>query len=179
MNHYAFGHPQARINVYIEKAPPSETLWGESPSEGSFKALIDGDIKSLGELGGNGWRKVFNVYAKLLFAFPHQSIFRPNNALNWQNYRDQCLLQDQSDTALCFGMWDVEQRGKGGGIHIIAGRTHALNLGLSEKSVWLNNEFAKHPSLPIFICPYFDYRQLSNAKIDVLVNLINGSDTAE
>ncbi|CZF85256.1 MULTISPECIES: DUF6942 family protein [Grimontia] len=176
MNHYAFGDKTARINVYVEKAPPSEALWGDLPSSGSIKILDAGDIKLLGEIGGNGWRKVFNVFAKLLCAFPEQSPLRPRGFSSWQSYRDQALLQNESKTALLFGEWDVEERTKNGGIHVIAGRTHALNLGLSEKCVWLNNEFAKHPSLPIFICPYFDYRQLSNNKIDVLVNLVRKID---
>ncbi|WP_281544366.1 hypothetical protein [Grimontia sp. SpTr1] len=175
MSHYAFGDSSASLHVYVEKSPPCEELWGEAPESGHVKALQEGDIKSLGNIGGNGWRKVFNVYAKLLFTFPESSPFKPSSFSSWQDFRDQALLQSQSGTSLLFGDWDVEENARQGGIHIIAGRTHALKLGLSEQCVWLDNEFAKHTTLPIFICPYFDYRQLSNVKIERLVGLIEGS----
>jgi hypothetical protein len=37
---------------------------------------------------------------------------------------------------------------------------------------WLDADFAVDPEHGIIVCPYFDYRQLSNSKIDRLVDLI-------
>jgi hypothetical protein len=36
----------------------------------------------------------------------------------------------------------------------------------------LDNDFAINRSLKIIVCPYFDYRQLSNIKIERLAELI-------
>lgn len=172
MTHYAFGDPLAPFNVYVEKAPPSHELWGDTPPVTSTTPLKPGEIDALGKLGGNGWRKVFNVYAKLMFAFPDGAALKPQGFNKWQDYRDKKLLQSQSGTSLTFGHADMNQQAQRGGIHIIAGRTHATRLGISGQCIWLDNEFARHPDLPVIICPYFDYRQLSNHKIERLVSLI-------
>lgn len=173
MTDFALGDAAANIHVYVEKAPPVEELWGETPSQGTFRALNQGEIKAIGDIGGNGWGKVFNVYAKWLMAFDASSPYRPENAANWQAFRDSALLQSGSHTALHVGHWSVEQLAASGGIHVIAGRTHANKLGLSEQCIWLDNEFARHPTMPVVICPYFDHRQLSNIKINVLTKLVD------
>ncbi|MGF1705144.1 DUF6942 family protein [Enterovibrio baiacu] len=179
MTSFAFGNPHARVHVYVEKAPPVESLWGHADDLPPYTPLQKGHIKTLGDAGGNGWRKVFNVYAKLMLALPESSPFYPQGYKTWQDYRDQALLQAESSTALHFGMADplrVAQTQQSDPdpltMHIIAGRTHAHKLGLSGSCVWINNEFAKHPTLPILICPYFDYRQLSNIKIEALTKLM-------
>ena len=54
-------------------------------------------------------------------------------------------------------------------IHLIAGRTHAKQLiqqGLGCQLHWLNEEFAIDPLNKVLVTPYFDYRQLSNEKIE-------------
>ncbi|WP_407330490.1 DUF6942 family protein [Enterovibrio sp. 27052020O] len=172
MYSFSLGPSNPSINVYVEKAPPLHDLWGEMPLEGSRAPLNSGDITAIGQVGGNGWRKVFNVYAKLVFALPEHSTFRPHGFAAWQTYRDDELLQATSNGALLFGRHDVNALAARHGIHIIAGKNHAQKLGIAEQCVWLDNDFARHPTLPIIICPYFDYRQLSNQKIEVLVRLI-------
>ncbi|OEE67653.1 hypothetical protein A1OO_18095 [Enterovibrio norvegicus FF-33] len=169
---FSLGSGNPSINVYVEKAPPLHALWGEMPLTGSHTPLINGDINAIGQAGGNGWRKVFNVYAKLLFALPEDSTLRPLGFSTWQRFRDEALLQQASNAALYFGRHDLLTLADSGGIHIIAGKTHAQKLGIAEQCVWLDKDFARHPTLPIVICPYFDYRQLSNQKIDVLTKLM-------
>ncbi|WP_028025263.1 DUF6942 family protein [Enterovibrio calviensis] len=177
MHAFSLGSPNASIHVYVEKSPPLDMIWGDMPNAGSNTPLSVGEIKAVGEVGGNGWRKVFNVYAKLLCALPEHSRLKPKGFQTWQVFRDKALLQADSNTRLYFGAQDLKTQIQSSaphtnGIHIIAGRTHAAQLNISHECVWLDQEFAKHPSLPILICPYFDYRQLSNAKIDVLAGLI-------
>ncbi|WP_163391633.1 DUF6942 family protein [Enterovibrio norvegicus] len=186
MTSFAFGNPHARVHVYVEKAPPVENVFGHADDLPLYTSLQKGHIKALGEAGGNGWRKVFNVYAKLMFALPESSPFYPHGYKTWQAFRDQALLQAESNTALHFGHANPLRSAqtqhsdpKHLALHIIAGRTHAHKLGLSGSCVWINNEFAKHPTLPILICPYFDYRQLSNSKIDVLTKLMAINDCNE
>ena len=38
--------------------------------------------------------------------------------------------------------------------------------------VWIDEEFALDKSQNLVVCPYFDYRQLSNVKIEKLVSLL-------
>ena len=60
-------------------------------------------------------------------------------------------------------------------IHLIAGRTHAKQLiqqGLGCQLHWLNEEFAIDPSSKVLVTPYFDYRQLSNEKIEFSATLL-------
>lgn len=182
MTSFAFGNPNAHVHVYVEKAPPIESMWGNADNLPPYTPLQEGQIKMLSELGGNGWRKVFNVYAKLMFALPENSVFYPHGYATWQEYRDRLLLQAESTTALHFGHADPlhlaqtqQSDPEKPVMHIIAGRTHAHNLGLSGTCIWMNNEFARHPALPVLICPYFDYRQLSNEKINTLVKLMASS----
>lgn len=169
MNNTGLGTTNAIFNVYVERTPPLEY-----PLEpGEMRPVVNGEINAINQAGGNGWRKVFNVYAKLVDALPAPLKPASGNYQTWQSFRDQELLQAQGKTALCFGDADIVSNAATGGIHIVAGRTHAGKQGLSGQCRWLSESFAVHPTLPIFICPYFDYRQLSNAKIDVLVNLIS------
>ncbi|PKF50802.1 DUF6942 family protein [Enterovibrio nigricans] len=178
MKTFSIGSPTATFNVYVEKAAPLTDLQGYEPEFGSTTSLRNGDIKSLGDLGGNGWRKVFNVYAKLLFDLPDSSQWYPRNSPSWQHYRDETLLQSHSTTALHFGHVSEHLLDNRHAIHIIAGRTHATKLGIAEQFLWLDSEFAKHPDKPIVICPYFDYRQLSNVKIRYLTTLITALECA-
>ena len=52
------------------------------------------------------------------------------------------------------------------------GKTYANKLGLAEQALWLNEFFAINKTTNTIVCPYFDYRQLSNIKISQLANLI-------
>lgn len=55
------------------------------------------------------------------------------------------------------------------------GRTYAralVNSGrLDVPLTWLDHEFAINAASRVIVCPYFDYRQLSNLKIDRLAAL--------
>jgi hypothetical protein len=61
-------------------------------------------------------------------------------------------------------------------LHIICGKTYAKQLlttgELVANFVWLDDEFAIDKAQNIVICPYFDYRQLSNIKIEKLADLL-------
>jgi hypothetical protein len=139
-------------------------------------ALENGEIYDCGQACGNGWRKVFNVYAKLVFALPSPLLRNKNEHTRWQDYRDDCLLQKNSNTALIFG---PPEQLKTDCLQLIIGKTYANELiddgflGNDDHIKWISNEFALSSVLPLIICPYFDYRQLSNAKIIYLVALIN------
>ena len=171
-----FGSQTHEIAVYIANKPPLPQYQHLE----QLTPLTKGEITYIGNECGNGWRKVFNVYAKLLYALNQQKFNFSNLAPTWQQYRDNFLLQANSKTALLFGPPSTNSSptiSQQNVIHIIMGRTYAKSListqALNVDLTWLNHEFAINQSQRIIVCPYFDYRQLSNIKIQYLAELIN------
>lgn len=161
------GDDKATITYYIRNRPPLATY-----QELSYVLpLKNAEIAHICLETGNHWRKIFNVYAKLLFELA------PENFTTWQHLRDNKLLQKDSCHCLLFSAFKLpendeitdEQTNK---LHIILGKGYAEELGLSEKCTWVSEDFAINERLGVIICPYFDYRQLSNRKITQLVGLI-------
>jgi hypothetical protein len=132
------------------------------------------EINTINNACGNGWRKVFNVYAKLLYALDKKYFTYSAFAPTWQKYRDSFLLQPNSETALLFSppqpLINKES------LHIICGKTYAKHLlatgQLVADFIWLDDEFAIDKTRNLIVCPYFDYRQLSNIKIEKLAYLL-------
>lgn len=171
------GDAKARLRLYVAKAPPMAEFAGLD----ACMALLPGQIEQIYRHCGNGWRKVFNVYAKLVWTLP--APWQPDlqGAQSWQQWRDRVLLQAGSGTALLFGQQGLVATDCGAEtLHIIAGRQHARDLlaqGLLPESltgglVWLDDEFAVAKKLRLLVCPYLDYRQLSDIKIMRLVQLV-------
>ncbi|AXV67283.1 hypothetical protein D0907_18380 (plasmid) [Pseudoalteromonas lipolytica] len=164
-----FGDSAFNVAVYIEKRPPM-VPWHNIDH---LHAMQIGQIDDINQACGNGWRKVFNVYAKVLFALPSEYFQFAKCSANWQTYRDTRLLQAHSHTALLFSPPVFDNTDK---LHIIAGRTYAkslVQLGLlSSQLTWLDEEFAFNKQDKVIVCPYFDYRQLSNIKIARLSQLV-------
>ncbi|KGJ93593.1 hypothetical protein ND2E_2322 [Colwellia psychrerythraea] len=137
-------------------------------------SLIEGEITVINHACGNGWRKVFNVYAKLLYALDKKHFNYSDEALTWQDYRDKKLLQAQNKTALLFSSPQLTPNKEI--VHIICGKGHAkalVNSGRLEADlIWLDDEFAIDRENKLIVCPYFDYRQLSNIKIERLAGLL-------
>lgn len=182
-NNIGFGSEQFDIGVYIANRPNML----EYQQINGIIPLTENEIYAIGQACGNGWRKVFNVYAKVIFALNKQSFGYLQHGLkqgnSWQAFRDAHLLQQHSKTALIFDAprLDEPKSTNNKTIHIICGRTHAkdlINSGkLTSQLKWLNEEFAVDPSQRLIVCPYFDYRQLSNIKIDYLSKLIDSITT--
>ncbi len=160
------GSKQATLKVYIANRPN----YSHYPSLDTITPLSEGEIYQIGTACGNGWRKVFNVYAKFVFALGHD---HAKTFASWQQYRDKKLLQSNSDTSLLFSAPDLTCNA----IHIVMGRTYAkalLKQALSDVTLnWLDDEFAVCTTNKLIVCPYFDYRQLSNTKIIRLLELVN------
>lgn len=164
-----FGDADFDVGVYVANRP-AMPQWQQLSHLYTFTA---GDIDTINQACGNGWRKVFNVYSKVLFALPSEFYNFAQQAPSWQQFRDETLLQKHSKTALLFSPPQVTQARQ---LHIIAGRTHAKNLisqgKLSSTLHWYDDEFAVSREDKIIVCPYFDYRQLSNIKIARLSELV-------
>ncbi|WP_102796748.1 DUF6942 family protein [Bowmanella denitrificans] len=171
MKHFplvGLGDSNAQFKVYIANRPKLPQYLSLS----SQLTLKQNDIATIGQACGNGWRKVFNVYAKLMFALQAQGVHLAHGFSSWQQYRDQRMLQSQSSTALMFSPPVLDEQQPA--IQVICGRTYAQQLDAEYglRLFWLNAEFAVSPMYRLFVCPYFDYRQLSNLKIAYLQTLI-------
>jgi len=172
------GDASFTLAVYIANRPKIP----EYQSLNKLMPVESGDLKLIGDVCGNGWRKVFNVYAKLLYALEKQYFSFSSFSLTWQDYRDQHLLQVGSKTALIFTPPKLEITSPSCApaktLHIICGRTYAKQLihegCLNVDLTWLDEEFAIDLKQAVIVCPYFDYRQLSNKKLDRLSSMLSG-----
>ena len=140
----------------------------------SISPVTTGEINIINQACGNGWRKVFNVYAKLIYALNNTHFSYSSLAPTWQKYRDSFLLQPNSKTALLFSPPQPSENTDA--LHIICGKTYAKHLlasgQLMANFMWLDEEFAIDKTQNFIVCPYFDYRQLSNIKIEKLAFLL-------
>jgi hypothetical protein len=171
LNTIGLGCEKFTIAVYIGNKPNMleyQQLTLVSP-------ITSDEINTINTACGNGWRKVFNVYAKLLYALDKKQFDYAVLAPTWQKYRDSFLLQPHSQTALLFSPPRLQINK--GSLHIICGKTYAKSLLASGQLVanltWLDDEFAIDKAQCLIICPYFDYRQLSNIKIEKLAGLLS------
>jgi len=165
-----FGDFNARFRVYLPQPPhwwPGATPNAVAEQQlSTIQPLTAGDIHAIYLHCGNGWRKIFNVYAKLIATLPSAVFNQRDPEHSWQQYRDSQLLQADSDTALCFSAPLLPA--PTGCLQLIAGRTHAKHLlaqGMPADFYWLNHEFAVDPAQQLLVTPFFDYRQLNNEKI--------------
>ncbi|MCD8521323.1 MAG: hypothetical protein LRY66_15010 [Saccharospirillaceae bacterium] len=168
------GDDKAAFQVFIANRPPL----AEYQQLRTLQPLQRGDIARIASDTGNHWRKIFNVYAKLICALQQAGINGDNNQemsgfTRWQDLRDQQLLQADSGQALLFSPPQLNPDTTK--IRLLLAKSYAQTLGLSTELIWLDNDFALHPSSGIVVCPYFDYRQLSDIKIQRLVGWLKQS----
>lgn len=166
-----FGCSNFNFAIYIANQPNMP----EYLNLDSILPLTQGEVYAIGQACGNGWRKVFNVYAKLLFALNSKDFDYCKNSLTWQKYRDEYLLQNNYRTALLFT--PPELNSNLNTLHIICGKTYAKELinsdKLQAKLTWLDDEFAIDEANNLIVSPYLDYRQLSNVKIERLSKMLS------
>ncbi|QYJ74449.1 DUF6942 family protein [Shewanella sp. FJAT-52076] len=171
------GDDHYQLGVCIANRPPFMGL----AELANCRTLVSGEIKAIGDACGNGWRKVFNVYAKLMWAMAADELIKkalPAVATvsqfdSWQAYRDAMLLQPNCGTALLFSS-PLEARP--GPLYLVMGKGYGTAFSDRENGglqlEWLSERFAIDRHRRLIVCPYFDYRQLSNQRIDELVVLI-------
>ncbi|MFQ3248701.1 MAG: hypothetical protein ACI9O6_000503 [Glaciecola sp.] len=168
------GNEKASVVVYMANRPKFDFALehNERHEVAHICSVVDGEISAVGNACGNGWRKVFNVYAKLMYALPRAHFPFAEDYTTWQQYRDGELLRAHSNTALIFEAQALEKHDYAKAI-IIMGRTYAKSLALPKSLKWENEAFAIDAKNKLIVCPYFDYRQLSNVKISYLQELIS------
>jgi hypothetical protein len=136
----------AKIIFYIRNCPPLAHYQNLT----RVKALVANEIADISRETSNHWRKIFNVYAKLLFKIS------PEQFTSWQHLRDSLLLQAESDHCLLFSAPDLLSAKPSQKLHIILGKGYAEQLGLCNGCIWLSHDFAINIDLGVIICPYFD-----------------------
>lgn len=161
------------IKVFTANRPPLK----EYDDINELSAIEVGEIYRVALKTGNHWRKIFNVYAKLMYSLAvkesdKQVLFYKT----WQRYRDEKLLQECSSTQLHFnhdGLGAALSIADPGSIRIVMGKAFAESVLASTEVIWMDKDFAINKKLAIVVCPYFDYRQLSNVKIETLAKLVS------
>lgn len=164
MKPIGLGSTNSNINFYIANRPPID----DYPVIDELRGLAIGELAHIVKHTSNHWRKVFNVYAKLLFDW-HQLQQRSDLPSSWQEYRDLELFQPHSQETLLFSAPALAENKNS--IHIIAGKTYAANLALPPL-VWLDAYFAINKEYRVIVAPYPDYRQLSNERISQLIKFM-------
>ena len=165
------GDEDADFCVHLANRPPML----EFTDHDGLLPLLPGDIYRIGQETGNHWRKIFNVYAKLLFELGGD---RTKGYSTWQKYRDDAMLQAGSGVALVFGGLNHEDyenhvTSENKSIpRLVMGKQFAEDSGFwTYDGTWIDAHFAIN-SKGWILCPYFDYRQLSNIRITTLVSII-------
>lgn len=164
MKPVGLGSKYSIVNFYIANRP----LIDDYPAMDELRGLAMGELAHIVKHTSNHWRKAFNVYAKLLFDW-YALMQRQDLPASWQEYRDLGLFQSHSREALVFSAPVPDMRD--GVVHVIAGKTYAARLDLPPLT-WLDNYFAVNKEFRIIVAPYPDYRQLSNARIEYLIGLM-------
>ncbi len=157
------------IAIYIANRPDIDDF----PTLTTLRPLALGELQYIGQQTSNHWRKVFNVSAKLLFEVRHGSESPENgdgySPPSWQQLRDQSLFQEQGKEALLFSSPRLTRDDNI--VHIVAGKTYAKALALKDLT-WIDDQFAINENARLVVCPYLDYRQLSNIRIEKLARII-------
>jgi len=160
------GDTHYKLAIYIGNRPPLSKYQTRT----SLLPANTGELTMIGQETGNHWRKIINIYAKLAYMLNTQAL------PNWQAYRDNFLLTEGSEQALLFNTSMISSPTNA--LNLICGKAHAIalcNTNQIEKNSlnWIDQDFAINPALRLIVTPYFDYRQLSNAKLDKLVDIIS------
>jgi len=171
------GGANYRMAIYLANRPPLD----DYPQLDTLRPVFSGELDHIVRNTSNHWRKVFSVYAKFMFELKTRQPWPECDDFNrWQDYRDQRMLQSNSEAVLLFSPPRILPPAQGAAspnssaapIHIIAGKTYAETLGLSGQLTWLDAHFAVIEEQRLIVCPYLDYRQLSNERIERLVGYI-------
>lgn len=158
-----FGSSLAPLRFYIANRPPIDHY----PQLDRLQMLVPGEIAHIVANTSNHWRKAFNVCAKLLYAW-HTRLAHPELPASWQAYRDQELFRNTRGGALLFSPPDLAAPSCW---HIVFGKTWASQLSLPALH-WHDAFFATASNCRVIVSPYPDYRQLTNERIDRLIELL-------
>ena len=90
----------------------------------------------------------------------------------WPSRLDHDLHCEDQDKGHNEEKGDTQARSMVKPLHIVMGKSFSERILKGTALEWLDSDFAINRQRRIIVCPYFDYRQLSNIKIERLVELI-------
>lgn len=187
-----FGSDQAArgplIQLYINHPIPDKDMYvSETPI-----GLSSEDRHRIEQLGGNNYRKVFNIYSKLSFYLEqYLNYSRVTDITTWQEYRDSFFLDLESPCRIAF-LSDYEFSylqeksqlpdslcetikqclNSDNVLHLFSGKKCISAFNFEDRCFWMSEYFAQVKDANAIVTPYFDYRQLSNERIIQLQKLI-------
>lgn len=147
------------LQLYI----PHRPTMAEYENLQDIQPINNGDIDKIIIACGNHWRKIFVIFAKIASAIDDRE-------LSWKTYLAEHLLQDSGSERLVF-CEDLQFLDKepASVIHIFSGKYCGDTAGHIQQCSEIAPGFFQNEKGQIFITPYFDYRQFSNAKIDFFI----------
>jgi len=157
-----FGNDSPRWILHIANRPELDDFQHDN-----FRELESGEVKSVIQQTSNHWRKVFSIMAKISF-----SLF-DTGCNSWQEYRDTKLLTADGWEAISYAPYTLSEGLET--LTVICGYTYAESQ-LDLDSLIPHSESAKLlrvPNRPCFVTPYFDWRQLNNELLAVLIKLMS------
>lgn len=165
------GATTPKISFYIGNIP--DFIGFNTPTH--FRPAELSELAYIVSNTSNHWRKVFNVYAKVMWQWLNLTDPDQVNQLekcgvtSWQHYRDNRLFQREGNEALIFSAFDPKYSRSH--LHVFAGKTYG-HQQYPHNLIEVNQQFWISPSNKLIIAPYPDYRQLTNARIDFLISLL-------
>lgn len=154
------GQKNPKWVLHIANRPELESFQNQD-----FRIFEIGEAAEIIKLTSNHWRKVFSIMAKISFA-----LF-DTGCETWQQYRDTKLLTKEGFEAVSFSPYASSLNQA---FHIICGFTYAQDqLDLARLIPHeRQNKLLFSQTENLCVTPYFDWRQLNNEMLDVLVHVL-------
>ncbi|NVK24763.1 MAG: hypothetical protein HWE10_07530 [Gammaproteobacteria bacterium] len=156
------GNSQPKWILHIANRPEVEGFQHDI-----FRTLNTAEAADIIKQTSNHWRKVFSIMAKISFA-----LF-DTQCSTWQEYRDNKLLTDEGFEAVSFESFHQSAATKET-FSIICGFTYAESQ-LDMASLISHQKFEKikmSSRHPLMVTPYFDWRQLNNELLEVVISIL-------
>lgn len=154
-----FGHSAPKWVLHIANRPPLDAFLQDE-----FRTLATGEAADIIRQTSNHWRKVFSIMAKISFA-----LF-DTNCDTWQQYRDTKLLTSQGFEAINYHVYVPQELETY--TSLVAGFQYASEqLDLDSLVAHHRcNKLLRIENRRCFVTPYFDWRQLNNDILDILIS---------
>lgn len=160
------GSTEHAIGIYIGNRPNYPSI----NELQSLRLAKGAEVEHIIAQTGNHWRKVFSICAKIGFSL------WPEEAARWQDYRDQILFRRGGQLALLFS---APPLGNSQNVKLVLGKQYAEQCVTNALCTETLNGFLVNPQQKLIQTPYFDYRQLSNQRLEELLATINALSKIE
>ena len=166
-----FGSSSPKWLLHIEHRPPLAAF-----EQKAFRALTEGEAAQVIAQTSNHWRKVFSIMAKISFA-----LFE-TDCDTWQEYRDTKLLTNKGFEAISYDSVTLSQSNNQSQKRKLEPFAIVCGFGYASQQLELEGLYPHQthsklllaPNVNVAVTPYFDWRQLNNELLDVVIALMQG-----